>query len=53
MSVVIAGFIRSKDRMVRGLTPCAKRNNRLVQVMATKRKLEEIEMLLDVLRLTQ
>ena len=52
MSVAIAGFIRSKDRMIRRLTPCAKPNNCKVQVVATKRKIEEMEMLLDILRLT-
>jgi predicted protein tyrosine phosphatase len=48
----IAGFICSKGRMLRGLTPYAKPNKRMVQVMATKRKIEEMEMMLDILRIT-
>ena len=52
MSVAITGFIRSKGRMTRSLNPCAKSNNCRVQVVATKRKIEEMEMLLDILRLT-
>jgi predicted protein tyrosine phosphatase len=48
----ITGFICSKDRMVRGLTPYAKPNKRMVQVMATRRKIEEMEMMVDILRLT-
>ena len=45
----ITGYICSKDRMVRGLTPYAKPNKRMVQVMTTKRKIEEMEMLVDLL----
>lgn len=48
----ITGFVNSKDRMIRGLTNYAKPNKRMAQVMATKRKIEEVEMLFDVLRLT-
>lgn len=48
----ITGFICSKDRMVRGLTPYPKPNKRMAQVMATKRKIEEMYMMLDVLQLT-
>jgi predicted protein tyrosine phosphatase len=38
--------------MVRGLTPYAKPNKRMVQIMASKRKTEEMYMMLDVLQLT-
>ena len=48
----ITGYICSKDRMVRGLTPYAKPNKRMVQIMASKRKTEEMYMMLDVLQLT-
>ena len=48
----ITGFICSKDRMVRGLTPYPKPNKRMAQVIATKRKIEEMYMMLDVLQLT-
>ncbi len=48
----ITGYICSKARMVRGLTPYAKPNKRMVQIMASKRKTEEMYMMLDVLQLT-
>jgi len=48
----ITGFVCSKDRMVRGLYPYAKPNKRMTRIMATKRKIEELEMLFDILKLT-
>lgn len=48
----LVGFICKKDRMVRGLTGYTKASKRMAKIMSTKRKIEELEMLRDVLRLT-
>ena len=49
----LTGFICSKDRMIRGLPGYTKASKRMCKIMETRRKIEELEMQREVVRLTQ